>query len=187
MLEHQLPLASPVEARSTPVGGEPGFRVTLSGEGLLLLQSRSPSTLEDALASEIRLRLPGPGEACVRGDYALLWLTPAEWLLECPVDETDSLRTKLIRQLTTPLTAVTDMSDAFACFEVGGARAADILMSGCSLDLRADAFPSGRVARTALADIPVILRKTRESQCFRCFVDRGYARHIRDWLAITTK
>lgn len=187
MLEHQQPLDSPPEARGSHPTDEPGLRVKLSETGLVLLQSPSESTLQDALTSEIALRLPAPGETCVRGDYALLWLTPAEWLLECPVKDTDSLHSGFTRRLATSLAVVTDMSDAFTCFELSGARAADILMSGCSLDLRTDIFPAGRVARTPLAGIPAIIRKTGEPHGFRCLVDRSYARHIRDWLLMITR
>jgi sarcosine oxidase, subunit gamma len=179
MLEHQKPVDSLREARGSDFAGEPG----LSGAGFLLLQSASESNLQDALTSEIGLDLPAPQGACVRGDYTLLWLTPAEWLLEHPVNETHSLQSALTRRLATSLAVVTDVSDAFACFEVRGARGAETLMSGCSLDLRTHAFPVGRVARTVLADIPaVVWNPGREPHCFRCLVDRSFAGHLRNWL-----
>ncbi len=181
MLEHQQPLDSPLEA------AEPGLRLLLAEMGLLLLQSPSESALQDALTSEVALRLPAPGETSTRGDYALLWLTPAEWLLECPVKATDSLHSVLTRRLAGSLAVMTDMSDAFACFELRGARATDIMMSGCSLDLRSEIFPAGRVVRTSFAGIPAIIRKTGEPHGFRFLVDRSYASHIRDWLVTTTQ
>lgn len=155
--------------------------------GLLLLQSASQSALQDALTSEFALRLPAPGETCSSGDYALLWLTPAEWLLECPVKDTDALHSALTRRLARSLAVVTDMSDAFVCFDLSGARASDVLASGCSLDLRADMFPAGRVARTSLTGIPAIIRKTGEPHGFRCLIDRSFAHHIRDWLLMITR
>ena len=187
MLEHQQPLDSPPEAHGDHPAGEPGLRARLAETGLLLLQSPSESALQDVLASDLNLGLPAPGETRARGEYALLWLTPAEWLLECPVRDADALRSALTRRLVRPLAVVTDMSDAFACFDLSGARTGDVLASGCSLDLRADIFPAGRVARTSLAGIPAIIRKTGEPHDFRCLVDRGYARHMRDWLLMTTR
>jgi heterotetrameric sarcosine oxidase gamma subunit len=188
MLEHQKPFDSLPESRgSCLVVDEPGLRVTLSGAGFLLLQSTSEATLQDALTSEIGLELPAPQQCCVRGNYTLLWLTPAEWLLELPAKETDSLQSALTRRLATSLTAMTDISDAFACCQVNGARATEMLMSGCSLDLRTRAFPAGRVARAALADIPAILWKTGEPHRFRCLVDRSFAGHLRNWLVDMTR
>lgn len=183
MLEHRNPFDSLRESRGVYIADQPDLRATHSEAGFLLLQSTSESSLRDALTGAIGLDLPAPQQASVRGDYALLWLTPAEWLLELPAKETDPMQVALTRRLTTSLATVTDMSDAFACCEVSGARAAEALMSGCSLELHAHAFPSGRVARTALADIPIIIRKVAQPPGFRCLVDRGFAGHFRDWLA----
>jgi sarcosine oxidase subunit gamma len=183
MLEHRTPFDSLREGRGVYLADHPGLRATISEAGLLLLQSTPESSLQDALTSEIGLVLPAPRQASVRGDYALLWLTPAEWLLELPASETNPLQIALTRRLARSLTTVTDMSDAFACCEVSGTRAAEALMTGCSLDLHTHAFPSGRVARTALADIPIIIRNAGQPRGFRCLVDRGFAGHFRDWLA----
>jgi heterotetrameric sarcosine oxidase gamma subunit len=183
MLEHRSPFDSLRESRGGHLADEPGLRATPAEAGFLLLQSTPESRLQDALTSEIGLGLPAPQEASVRGDYALLWLTPSEWLLELPAKEADSVQIALTHRLAASLATVTDMSDAFACCEVSGARAAEALMSGCSLNLHAHAFPSGRVARTALADIPIIIRKVAQPHDFRCLVDRGFAGHFRDWLA----
>lgn len=137
--------------------------------------------------SEVNLGLPAPGETRAHGDYALLWLTPAEWLLECPVKDADALHDALTRRLAGSLTVVTDMSDAFACFDLSGTPTGDLLAGGCSLDLRADIFPAGRVARTSLAGVPAVIRKTGEPHGFRCLIDRSFARHMRDWLVMTTR
>ncbi len=158
------------------------MRVTLSASGLILLQCASECALQDALTSEIAVRIPAPQQASILGDYGLLWLAPAEWLLELPASQTDSLQTALTHRLATSLAAVTDMSDAFACCEVSGARAGEALLSGCSLDLRAHKFPPGQVARTALADIPAILWNPGTPDRFRCLVDRSLEGHLLDWL-----
>jgi|SRR5215469_495350 len=180
MLEHQEPFKSLKEGNGTDLANRPDLRVTISGGGFVLLQSASEAALDDAL-KEIGLTIPGPGEACVRGDYALLWLTPAEWLLELPAREIHSLQSTLTERLSRLLAVVTDMSDAFACFEVSGVCAAEVLMSGCSLNLHLHAFPAGRVARTAFADIPTIIRKTEKPDTFRCLIDRSFATHMRAW------
>lgn len=184
MLEHQQPFDSLLEGGRNTFMEDAGVRMTWrSGSGYLLLQSRSESALQDALTSHTGLRLPAPQEVSVRGDWALLWLTPREWLLELPASEAASLRAALIPRLASSLAVVIDMSDAYVTCDVSGARAADVLMSGCTLDLRADAFPAGRSARTALADIPAIIwNPGGEPRNVRCIVDRSFAKHVRDWL-----
>jgi sarcosine oxidase, subunit gamma len=188
MLEHEQPFASLPEGLGSAFADEPALRATPEDARFLLLQSRSALTLQEALTSEIGLDLPAPQGACVRGDYTLLWLTPAEWLLAHPVKETESLQRALTRRLTTSLAVVTDTSDAFAGFELSGARAAAALMGGCSLDLRPHALPPGRVARAALVDIPAIVwNPGGEPHRFRCLVDRSFASHLRDWLLDVTR
>ncbi len=158
----------------------------VSGRGLLLLQSASAPALEAALGDLLTLRLPAPQTSGMLGDYALLWLSPAEWLLELPQEKTDSIRNALAGRLEFSLAAVTDFTDALISFDLSGARAEEILMSGCSLDLSPRAFPRGQVARTVLADVPVILWKTRDPSSFRCLSDRGFCAHLLTWLAGAT-
>ena len=185
MLEHQQPFNSLAQGRDTAFVAMPDIHMAwLSGWGFLMLQSPSESALQDALMSHTGLPLPAPQTASARSELTLLWLTPREWLLACPAGEAEFLRAALTRQLATCLAAVTDMSDALAVCELSGTRCADVLMSGCTLDLHADAFPAGRCSRTGLAHIPAILwNPGNEPRSVRCIVDRSHARHLRDWLA----
>lgn len=185
MLERRTPLDS-VQAyagRHGPTIEHVGLRVSpVRGRGLLLLQTTAAPALQESLAQELGLALPSAQTATLLGHYALLWLTPAEWLLELPVDQTDAVHRALTRQLTSALAAVTDFSDALMSIEISGEHAAEVLATGCSLDLRPHAFPSSRVARTALADIPAILWNPGGADRYRCLVDRGFAAHLLAWL-----
>lgn len=182
MLDRRVPyelLRTRVSARSA----HPNFQVELvSGRGLLLLQSTADSGLQEALCGEIGLALPATQHVSLRADCALLWLSPSEWLLEHAPAQTDALQTALTERLASSLAVVIDMTDAFAYFEIGGEIAAQALMTGCSLDLRTDAFPTGRVARTALADVPAIIWNPGGADCYRCLVDRSVSAHLWDWL-----
>lgn len=182
MLDHQKPFDSLRDHRGGDLAIGAGVCVTILQAGFLLLQSASESTLQDALTGEIGLELPAPQRACFGGEYALLWLAPAEWLLELPAGQAKFLESALTRRLATSLAAVTDMTDAFAYCELSGARAPEVLMSGCSLNLRSHAFPAGHAARTALADMPVIIWNPGHPQRLRCLVDRSSAGHVRNWL-----
>lgn len=185
MLEYRRPLDSPAQNGTGCLVDDRGLQVVAIDLGLLLLQSTSESTLHDALMAEIGLQLPMPQEACVSGEYALLWLTPAEWLLEHPASETESLQIALSGRFATSLATVTNMNGAYACYEISGTRAAEVLMSGCSVNLHTHAFPANRVARTALADVPAIIWNIGRPQRLRCLVDRSFAAHLRDWLVTT--
>lgn len=182
MLEHQNPFDVPSARGADLLAEEQDFRVSTSSTGFLLLQSSAETALREALTGEIGLDLPEAQHSCARGRYALLWLSPAEWLVELPAHESDSLHSAFVRRLAPSLAVVTDMSDAFACCEVSGARAAQALSSGCRLDLRTHAFPVGRTARTALAEVPAIIWHCRRPGHFRCMVERSFAAHVHAWL-----
>lgn len=182
MLEHRLPF-DPSHGTRSSAGHPIDFQVkSIGGRGLLLLQSSMQAAVQEALVSEVDLQLPGPQMAVRSGDRALLWLSPAEWMLELPAAEACSVQEALTRRLATPVAAITDMGDALACFEIAGARAAEHLMCGCSLDLRSHAFPSNRVSRTAVADIPTVIWNPGNPDRFRCLIDVSFAKHFWEWL-----
>ena len=185
MLEQRTPLAqvSPTQERSAI--DAPGLRiVAVDSWGYLLLQGNPEDPLlQKALREQIGVAAPGPQLASMGGEYALLWTAPGQWLLESPAARASTVQTALIARLGTAFAAVTDLSDALACFEVSGEAAADVLMTGCSVDLQPGAFTVGRVARTAVAAVPVILWKPGDPHQFRCLVDRGFAEHFWSWLA----
>jgi sarcosine oxidase subunit gamma len=110
-------------------------------------------------------------------------MTPREWLIELPETLTATVLATL-ESLVSPTGAVlTDLSDGLAGFVVAGARAADVLMTGCSLDLRAEAFRIGQSARTLLAEIPASLYACGPTPAIRCLVERPFAEHFWNWLA----
>lgn len=185
MLEHRTPFDSPEgrSGRNALAIERAGIRITsVRDRGLLLLQSASAACMQEALMQAVGLTLPPIQTAAVLGQYALLWLTPAEWLLELPARETDPMDHSLTQRLSSSLSVVTDLSDALVSIDFGGAGAAALLMTGCSLDLRPHSFPSGRVARTALADVPAILWNRCNTDGLRCLVDRAFAPHLTRWL-----
>ena len=185
MLEHRTPFDS-IRKEEDPGSAAISRELIVTpvrDKGLLLLQSASLPALQAALEQEIGLPLPPAQQASLHAPYALLWLTPAQWLLELPAGECDSIGAALSGRLASALAAITDFSDALVALEVGGAGLADVLMSGCSLDLSADAFPPGRVARTALADVPAILWNPGGPGRIRCLIgERGFETHLFAWL-----
>lgn len=189
MLEHRIAFDSLGEDRDQlePPNQRLGLHVTtLRDKGLLLLQCPSVRALQEAVCRVLHLTLPPAQQAAVRGAYALLWLAPAEWLLELPRSSTGSVELALAQQLRSSLAAITDSSDALAVLEVRGSTAADTLMTGCSLDLRPPDFPAGRVVRTAIIDVPAILWNPGYPDRFRCLIDPGFAEPFIAWLDGTT-
>jgi sarcosine oxidase subunit gamma len=186
MLEYRTPLTQVSRASDLSTIDAPGLRVVaVEARGFVLLQGNpEDSLLQKALREQIGVEPPGPQLASIGTEYALLWMAPGQWLLESPAARASTVYAALVARGGVALAAVTDLSDAFACFEVCGDAAADVLMTGCTLDLRPDSFKVGRVARTAVADVPVVLWKPGDDpRQFRCLVDRSFAEHFWSWLA----
>lgn len=185
MLEHRAPLDQCSQAVDTGPIDRPDLHVApVADRGLLLLQGDPRDALFcDVIFRQIDIRVPGPRATSTRGDYALLWVTPREWLLELPADEAAASHEALASRLAPVLAAVSDVSDAYASFEVTGERAVEALMTGCSVDLHLHAFGAGSVACTTVADVPAIVWRPENLRLLRCLVDRSFAAHFWNWLA----
>jgi sarcosine oxidase subunit alpha len=97
---------------------------------------------------------------------AALWLGPDEWLIVG----------------TRPALDVVDVSANRTTIELSGAKARDVLMKGCSLDLHPRAFGPGRCAQTALARAAIILHQTTDEPAYRILVRSSFAEYLAEWL-----
>jgi sarcosine oxidase subunit gamma len=91
--------------------------------------------------------LPSPGRALPMWGGIALGIAPATALLvgAARPDVADA--------------AVIDQSGGFVVLRLAGPAAAEVLARGCRLDLHEAAFPPGSVARTPIAQVPVILHR----------------------------
>lgn len=185
MLEHRAPLAQLARPHGSSTIDAPGLRVVaVENRGFVLIQADpEDSFLHKAMREQLGVAVPGPQAASIGGDYALLWMAPRQWLLELPAARALTAPAALVARLGPALAAVTDISDALACFDVSGDAAVDVLMTGCTLDLHSRAFAANRVARTAFAGVALTIWRPGNPSQFRCLVDRSFADHFWNWLA----
>lgn len=99
-----------------------------------------------------------------------LWLGPDEWLV---LDGREQNYPEAL--------AAVDVSANRICLELSGPGAADVLSSGCALDLHESAFPPGSCAQTLLARAQVIFYRPDE-HTFRLLVRPSFADYLRAWL-----
>lgn len=95
------------------------------------------------------LGLPGPGRAVPLWGGIALAIAPGACLLM------DGNPPALPREVA----AVVDQTGGFVILQLGGPAAAEALARICRLDLHETAFPEGSVARTPMAQVPVILHR----------------------------
>jgi sarcosine oxidase, subunit gamma len=131
------------------------------------LRARQAQSLDALLnvTTPTRIGSTNAGIAC---------LGPDEWLMRAPVGTTVVVDSGL------PV-AVADVSERAICLVVEGVRAAEVLMSGCPLDL--DSFPVGKATRTIYETVEIILIREAE-HCFHIEVWRSFAPWL--WTALTT-
>jgi sarcosine oxidase subunit gamma len=131
------------------------------------LRARQGQALETLLKVKVPKKI-----GAAEGEIACLG--PDEWLLRTEAGTTISMDEGL------PI-AITDISERAICLVVEGPRAAELLMSGCPLDL--DGFAVGRATRTIYETVEIILIHEAEER-FHVEVWRSFAPWL--WTALTT-
>ncbi|MET3614560.1 sarcosine oxidase subunit gamma [Rhizobium aquaticum] len=154
-------------------------KLTVSGSGAASVTPLKPMTrlslraAEDAVAAlsaALGLDLPTrPLTSSDKDGRVAFWLGPDEWLL---IDANGTDMMALCAGVK-ELHSATDVSHRNTAFEVKGTQAAAAINAGCPLDLRENAFPVGKCARTVLGKIEVIVWKksadTFHVECWRSF------------------
>jgi sarcosine oxidase subunit gamma len=133
-----------------------------------------PATLVGRpLPNEVGATLPGPLHA--------LCLAPAEWLLVAREPWAAVFGRHATAEPTAGLVLI-DATDAYTTLTIRGRQAREVLSKGCGLDLHPRAFPTGRCARTRLAQLPLIIDHVDDEQGFDLYVARSAVRWLADWL-----
>ena len=158
--------------RAEPVLREPfaaqGVTITLAPPmARFSLRARDRTILEGLLGRKLPAKISAT-------DGEIACLGPDEWLLR-------STQGMALPQGEGLPLAVTDISERAICLIVEGARAAEVLMAGCPLDL--ERFATGRATRTIFETVEIILIRSDEHR-FEVEVWRSFAPWLH--LALTT-
>jgi sarcosine oxidase, subunit gamma len=131
------------------------------------LRARQAQALETLLGAKVPKKIGATegGLAC---------LGPDEWLMRASAGTSIPVGAGLA-------VAVTDVSERSVCLSVEGSQAAQLIMSGCPLDL--DHFAIGRATRTIYETVEILLIR-EATDCFHVEVWRSFAPWL--WTAFTT-
>ncbi len=124
-----------------------------------------------------------PNTARGKGATTALWLGPDQWLILTRPDRQSRIAGKLREALARRHAAVTEIGEGRAVIALSGAKARDVLMKGCGLDLHPRVFAAGRCAQTLLAKASVIVHQTGRAPSFDIYVARSFAEYLWAWLA----
>ena len=107
---------------------------------------------------------------------------PDEWLLSGAEGEAARIARDVGAALGGLHHSLVDISHRHVALSVAGARAADVLNSGCPLDLAPPAFQVGAATRTLLGKAEIILAKTDDLPTFEVECARSFAAYVHDFL-----
>jgi sarcosine oxidase subunit gamma len=180
------PLKGHAEPRS--VGrGEPGVELIERKLVSLVQVAAWPGTAElvEGIVASLTGCAPPQGPSGSSGDAegAILAIAPGRWLVE---SRDPRLAQRLAGQIGPDLGAVTDLSHARVAIRVSGPKASWVLAKGLALDLHPNAFPSLKVAQSAIHEVGVVVRRLSPDNpggdSFDLYVYRGFALSFWDWL-----
>ena len=160
-------------------GESPG--VVLSERRLALIDlAAGPETdaALDAAKKHFGLNLPTQsGGVAVANGVRALWTGPNHWLIKAP------LETGLAQRWSDALpdVAINDVTHGRIVLQLHGPSAREILASGCPLDLRSHAFPTGACASSLLENIHIVIDCLKDDE-FEIVAGRAYARSLWDWI-----
>lgn len=165
--------AAPVSVRSLPFAGGVAVRGKPDDEAFLAAVRR---------ATGLDLPLAAGGVAEVEG-YRALWLGPDHWLVACGDGEGALLAERLQAGFGALFAAAIDVSGARARLRLSGPAAADLLATGCRLDLDPAAFGPGRCVQTPLGNVTAIIHCVEmEPPTYDVYVARSMAMSFWRWL-----
>lgn len=105
-------------------------------------------------------------------------LGPNEWLVVAPLDEAETLASRLGDDLSDVFHSIVDVSHRNTALWLSGARVTDALAAGCPLDLADQAFPAGTATRTLLGKVEVVLLRPADGSRWRIEVWRSFAPYV---------
>jgi sarcosine oxidase, subunit gamma len=120
---------------------------------------------------------PAPCRVSRGGMRSALWLGPDEYLFLAPQVEAPALEGAIDDALQGAPHSLVDVSHRQTALQLSGARAADILNSGCPLDLDVGAFPVDMCTRTVFAKAEIVLWRTA-ADVFRLEVWRSFTDYV---------
>ena len=141
----------------------------------------SRADFTDQVARQFSIALPLAPNTTARSDaLTAFWLGPRSWLLVA--EAANSPLAGFIEKrdaLNAAGSALFDLSAARVAYRLAGARATELLATGCPLDLHPRAFRAGDCAQSVFGRVNALLCKSDEAPTFIIMVARSFARDVR--------
>lgn len=170
------------ELRHSPLRFEPsGLREVLF-RSMVNLRVAPDSAAARRIEAALDISLPAPNTVGERGERAILWLGPDEWLVTGPDGDAANLVVLLGDALAGDHGSVVDVSANRTTIELSAPWAREVLEKGLAIDLHPSAFRPGSCAQTMLARAQVILRQVDAVPTYHVLVRGSFAPYLAAWL-----
>ena len=178
---------SPLAGAPQPEGGITLTEVPFVGKVNLRGDINDPA-FADAAKKVIGVALPADANTTASGSgNTVYWLGPNEWLIHTPRDGEQAMVDGLRSALSGVHAAVTDVSDYYVVFDIGGPRARESLMRGCPLDVHESKFKAGQCAQTVFVKASILLHCTSDAPSYRVQVRWTYAQYLWNYFETTAR
>jgi len=128
-----------------------------------------------------------PRHSTGKTQITALWLSPDQWLITCPRDQTAKIADKLQTGLTGLHSLAVDVSDARSIIRFEGEGARMVVMKGAPVDLTLPEITDGYVRRVRFAELAALVHVVSiKPEIVELYVFRSYAQYAWDWLCATS-
>lgn len=156
--------------------------VSLLGEKIRISVRAKPAD-RTAIGKALGIVLPAQiGKAASKKGLLAACLGPDEWIVISDMDRHADMPAKALEVSGEFVMSVTDISHRNIALQISGDGAADMINTGCPLDLSTAAFPVGKCTRTVFENAPVLLyRKAADVFIIECW--RSYGPYVVELMA----
>lgn len=116
------------------------------------------------------------------GERSAARVGPNEWLLLGADGDAEAIPGDIKAALAGRFHALVDIGHRNAAIEVSGAHAAEVLNSGCPLDLSDAAFPAGSATRTLMGKAEIVLMRLGDAPVYQVECWRSFASYVHGFL-----
>jgi sarcosine oxidase subunit gamma len=149
------------------------------------VQGDATSTNFKEAVAKFSIALPMMPNTTSRSDVlTAFWLSPRSWLLVA--ESADSPLVDFIGRrnaLNAARGALFELTASRIAYRLAGERAADVLATGCPLDLHAHAFRVGQCAQSVFGRVNALFYKFDDTPTYVLMVARSFGRDV--WKALS--
>ena len=150
--------------------------------GMILIRGQlNAAGFKTAVARALGVAVPKAGSRNEGGETSLGWMAPDELLAMVPPDQVSKSIADLERNLAEQHCLVRDVSDMRRLFRIAGRGARGVLAKGVPADTSPDRLSPGRLLRTRLGQVPVLIWQAGPN-CFSLLCRLSEGEYVEEWL-----